>query len=87
MFVVVATRQIEKAKPEEADLPLSDKERSEMKRKEIDMRAELKKWRKYIEKADDILTNFDNEVKAHQKEYNKKLKIGVGFVAAGVAGR
>ncbi|XP_078364857.1 uncharacterized protein LOC144649260 [Oculina patagonica] len=49
--------------------------------KKIDMEAELKKWNSYCEKADAILTKFDEEVKAHQKKYNRKLKLGVGIVA------
>lgn len=86
IFFFVATRQIERAK-EEADLPLPRKERLEMEMKKTDMQAELKKWRKFLEMADDALTHFDNEVKAHQAEYNRMLKFGVGFVAVGATGR
>lgn len=37
-------------------------------------------------KADTVLTKFDEEVKAHQKQYNNKLKLGVGFVAVAATG-
>ena len=86
IFFFVATRQIEKAK-EKADLPLPRKERLEMETKKTDMQAELKKWRKFLEMADDALTHLENEVKAHLNEYNRKLKYGVGFAAAGATGR